>query len=172
LLFNGWGVTPAGSHVPSGDMALRMVIAPDKKAVLAVSAGYNKQGVTVVRLDEPRTSEFLPLKESFNGLAFSPDGSRFYVSGGDTGVIHVFDYKDGKATYAREVKPNPEGRAVFLAGIAVHPTTGVVYVCNEGGHELWKLAPDTLLLEKSVAVGQHPHSVALGGDGKHLYVTN
>ena len=172
LLFNGWGVTPAGSHVPSGDMALRMVIAPDKKAVLAVSAGYNKQGVTVVTLDEPRTSEFLSLKESFNGLAFSPDGSRFYVSGGDTGVIHVFDYKDGKATYAREVKPNPEGRAVFLAGIAVHPTTGVVYVCNEGGHELWKLAPDTLLLEKSVAVGQHPHSVALGGDGKHLYVTN
>lgn len=172
LLFNGWGVTPAGSHVPSGDMALRMVIAPDKKAVLAVSAGYNKQGVTVVTLDEPRTSQFLSLKESFNGLAFSPGGDRFYVSGGDTGVIHIFDYKDGKATYAREVKPNPEGRAVFLAGIAVHPKTGAVYVCNEGGHELWKLAPDTLLLEKSVAVGQHPHSVVIGGDGKHLYVTN
>ena len=172
LLFNGWGVTPAGTHVPSGDMALRMVIAPDKKAVLAVSAGYNKQGVTVVTLDEPRTSEFLSLKESFNGLAFSPDGQHFYVSGGDTGVIHIFDYKAGKATYAREVKPNPEGHAVFLAGIAVHPTTGAVYVCNEGGHELWKLAPDTLLLEKSVAVGQHPHSVAIGGDGKHLYVTN
>ena len=172
LLFNGWGVTPAGTHVPSGDMALRMVIAPDKKAVLAVSAGYNKQGVTVVTLDEPRTSEFFSLKESFNGLAFSPDGQHFYVSGGDTGVIHIFDYKDGKATYAREVKPNPEGHAVFLAGIAVHPTTGAVYVCNEGGHELWKLAPDTLLLEKSVAVGQHPHSVAIGGDGKHLYVTN
>ncbi|NBN94979.1 MAG: phosphoesterase [Verrucomicrobia bacterium] len=172
LLFNGWGVTPAGTHVPSGDMALRMVIAPDKKAVLAVSAGYNKQGVTVVTLDEPRTSEFLSLKESFNGLAFSPSGDRFYVSGGDTGVIHVFDYKDGKATHAREVKPNPDGRAVFLAGLAVHPKTGAVYVCNEGGHELWKLAPDTLLLEQSVAVGQHPHSVALGGDGKHLYVTN
>ena len=172
LLFNGWGVTPAGSHVPVADMPLRMVVAPDKKAVLAVCAGYNQQGVSVVSLDEKRSAQFLPLKEAFNGLAFSPDGARFYVSGGDTGSVHVFDYKDGVATHAREVKPNPEGRAVFLAGIAVHPATGAVFVCNEGGHELWKLAPDTLLLEKSVAVGQHPHSVAVGGDGKHLYVTN
>jgi YVTN family beta-propeller protein len=172
LLFNGWGVTPAGTHAASGDMPLRMVVAPDKKAVLAVCAGYNQQGVTVVSLDESHASQFLPLKESFNGLAFGPDGSRFYVSGGDSGVIHVFDYKDGHATYVREVKPNPDGRAVFLAGLTVHPATGAVYVCNEGGHELWKLSPDTLLLEKSVAVGQHPHSVAVGGDGKHLYVSN
>jgi len=50
LLFNGWGVSPAGTHVPSGDMGLKMVIAPDKEAVLTVCAGYNKVGISIVSL--------------------------------------------------------------------------------------------------------------------------
>ena len=172
LLFNGWGVSPAGSHVSCGDMGLKMIVAPDEKAVLTVCAGYNKQGVNVIRLDGKHEATFLPLKESFNGLVFSPDGTKFYVSGGDTGSLHVFDYKDGRATYAREVKPSPTAKPVFLAGLAVDPRSGAVYVCNEGGNELWQLDPVTLLVAKVVAVAQHPHSVVLGGDGQHLYISN
>ena len=114
-------------------MGLKMVIAPDKKAVLTVCAGYNKQGVNIISLDERHEAVFLPLKESFNGLVFSPDGTRFYVSGGDTGTIHVFDYKDGKAMFAREVKPNPQAKQVFLAGRAVDAASGAIFACNEGG---------------------------------------
>ena len=172
LLFNGWGLSPAGTHVSCGDMALKMVIAPDKAAVLAVCAGYNLQGINIVSLDAKREAKFIPLKQAFNGLAFSPDGKKFYVSGGDSGVIYVFNYQAGQATLEREVKPNPTAQHTFLAGIAVHPKTGTVYVCNEGNHELWELNAKTLLLEKSVAVGQHPHSVVLGADGIHLYVSN
>ena len=57
LLFNGWGVSPAGTHVSCGDMALKMVITPDKAAVLAVCAGYNQQGVNVVSLDSKRAAK-------------------------------------------------------------------------------------------------------------------
>ena len=32
LLFNGWGVTPAGDQAPVSDMTLRLVIAPTKGA--------------------------------------------------------------------------------------------------------------------------------------------
>src|SRR4051794_7875662 len=31
LLFNGWGVTPAGIPVRTSDMILKMMVAPDKK---------------------------------------------------------------------------------------------------------------------------------------------
>ena len=172
LLFNGWGVSPAGQHVPTGDMPLKMVIAPDQAAVLAVCAGYNKQGVAVIGLDDKRTTTFLPMKQAFNGLAFSRDGKRFFVSGGDSGTISVFRYKDGQATFEREVKPNPKGEHTFLAGLAVHPDTGAVYVCNEGNHELWELDAESLLLTRKVAVGQHPHSVVVGADKVHLYVSN
>ncbi len=172
LLFNGWGVTPAGQHVSCGDLALKIVIAPDKKAAIAVCAGYNQQGINIVSFDAKRESQFITLKQAFNGLAFSRDGKKFYVSGGDSGVIYVFNYASGKATLDKEVKPDAAASHVFLAGIAMHPSSGALYVCNEAGHEVWLLNPDTLKREQSIAVGQHPHSCAVGADEKHLYVSN
>ncbi|MSU51027.1 MAG: phosphoesterase [Opitutus sp.] len=173
LLFNGWGVTPAGKHVRVSDMALKMIISPDKRMLVAVSGGFSDTGLTLLDLKTQAVSQFLPLKESWNGVAFSRNGRRIFVSGGDLGVIHVFDYTDGKATPAPAVTPMPtESGVVFLAGIAVHPTNGKIYVCNEGNHELWVLNAETLAREAVIPVGQHPHSCLFGADKKHLYVTN
>jgi YVTN family beta-propeller protein len=117
-------------------------------------------------------TQFLPLPKVWNGLAFSKDGHRIFVSGGESGMIHVFNYADGKATPADPVKPAPDAAATVLGSIAVHPTTGRLYVCNEGNHEVWVLNPDTLALETRIAAGQHPHSCVMGADNRHLYVSN
>jgi YVTN family beta-propeller protein len=172
LLFNGWGVTPAGEHVPISDMALKFVISPDKKMLLAANGGFNDTGLTVFDLAAKRVSQFLPLPEVWNGLAFSKDGHRIFVSGGDSGEIHVFTYENGKAIHGKPVKPAPDALATVLGGIIVHPATGKLYVCNEGNHEVWMLDPDTLALEAKIGVGQHPHSCAMGADQRHLYVSN
>jgi YVTN family beta-propeller protein len=172
LLFSGWGVTPAGQQVSISDMALKMVISPDKKVLVAASGGFNDTGLTVFDLAGKSVSQFLPLPEVWNGLAFSKDGGRIFVSGGDSGTIHVFNYADGKATPADPVKPAPEALATVLGGVAVHPTTGKIYICNEGNHEVWVLNADTLALEAKIAVGQHPHSCVMGADRRYLYVSN
>ena len=172
LLFSGWGITPAGAQVPISDMALKMVLSPDKKMLVAASAGFSDTGLTVVDMEHKCVSQFLPLPEVWNGLAFSKDGKRIFVSGGDSGLIHVFTYADGKATPGEPVKPAPEALATVLGGIAVHPTTGRLYVCNEGNHEVWVLDADTLALETRISVGQHPHSCVMGADKRHLYVSN
>jgi hypothetical protein len=44
LLFNGWGMTPAGEHVTISDMPLKLIVSPDGKFLLAVSGGYNNTG--------------------------------------------------------------------------------------------------------------------------------
>jgi len=172
LLFSGWGVTPAGQQVPISDLPLKLVISPDKKMVVAATGGFNDTGLTLYDSEARRVSQFLPLPQVWNGLAFSKDGRRIFVSGGDSGVIHVFDYTDGKAAPAAPVKPAPDALATVLGGIAVHPVTGKLYVCNEGNHEIWVLNPDTLVRETKIGVGQHPHSCAMGADNKHLYVSN
>lgn len=172
LLFNGLGLSPAGEPVRISDMPLKMVIAPDGKAVIAVCAGYNEAGVNVVSLAGEHKRQFISLKEVFNGIAFTADGRRFYVSGGDRGVIYVFKYADGKAELEQEVQPSSEPGPVFLAGLALEPATGRVYACNEANHEIWVLAPESLKLEASIGVGEHPHSCVLGADGRHLYVSN
>jgi YVTN family beta-propeller protein len=172
LLFNGWGLSPAGEPVRVSDMPLKMVIAPDGKAVVAVCAGYNEAGVNLVSLEGGRERQFISLKEAFNGIAFTANGKKFYVSGGDRGVIYVFGYAGGKAELEKEVQPSSEASPVFLAGLALEPGTGRVYACNEANHEIWVLEPDTLKLEQVIGVGEHPHSCLLGADGRHLYVSN
>lgn len=172
ILFNGWGLTPAGDQVECGDLALKLVIAPDHKAVIGVCAGYNDVGVNVVSLDAKRNREFIPLKQCFNGLVFRNDGKQFYVSGGDSGILYVFNYADGKAKLAREVKLDTRTQHTFLSGIAVHPSTGMLYVCNEANHEIVVVDPQELSVKEVISVGQHPHTCVFGGDGRHLYVSN
>jgi YVTN family beta-propeller protein len=172
LLFNGLGLSPAGQHVQVSDIPLKMLIAPDGKAVVAVCAGYNEAGVNLVSLDAKHERQFISLKEAFNGLAFSPDGKKFFVSGGDRGVIYVFQYRDGKAELETEVQPSTGDDPVFLAGLAINPASGSLYVCNEANHEIWVLEANSLKLQRAIPVGQHPHSCILGADGQHLYVSN
>ena len=172
LLFNGWGLSPAGQHVPISDLALKLIVSPDKQRLVAVCGGYSKTGLTLLDPGTKRVTQFLPLSEAWNGLAFSLDGRRIFVSGGDSRQINVFNYANGSAEADKPVMPSPDATGVFLAGIAVHPSSGKLYVCNEGNHEIWVLNAQTLLLETAIPVGEHPHSCAFGADHRHLYVSD
>jgi YVTN family beta-propeller protein len=172
LLFNGWGMTPAGEHVPVSDLALKMVVSPDRKRLVITHGGFGKHGVTLLDPVTRTESQFIALPQTWNGLAFSRDGKRFFVSGGDSGSIYAFDYSDGSATLRSSAKPGTGSTDTFAAGLAVHPATGRLYACNEAGHEIWVLNPDSLALENRIPVGQHPHSCAFGMDRRHLYVSD
>lgn len=170
ILFNGWGLTPAGEQIPVSTLPLKMVLSPDGKILAAVSGGYSDTGLTLI---DPATkkTQFVSMKTSWNGVVFSKDGNRIFVSGGPSAEIHVLDYKDGVASNDKSVKPKYQGPA-FTAGIAVDPTTGKLYVCNEGNNEIWVVNPDTLEIEATVPVGLYPHTCVLGADKRHLYVSN
>lgn len=188
LLFNGWGLTPAGRHVRlAGDMPLKMVLSPDGQTLAAVTGGFEGTGLTLLDSAGRNAPQFLPLARAWNGIAWSKDGKRLFVTGGNSGLLHTFDYAEGKATPARSIAPAPNapdaaasatpvatagGLPTLLAGIAVHPQTGKLYIANEGGHEVWIVNPETLLREAVVPVGMHPHSCAFGADRRYLYVTN
>ena len=172
LLFNGWGMTPAGEPVVLSDMPLKLIVSRDGKFLLAVSGGYNNTGLTILNTAEKRVVQFVPLKKSWNGLAFSQDGKRLLVSGGGSGLIHVFKYDNGKVTAEKSVRAVPGSKDAFVAAIVVHPVTGKVYVCNEGEHEIVVLNGTTLALEAQIPVGQHPHTCVLGAGNVNLYVSN
>src|SRR5690349_938537 len=68
LLHTGWGVTPAGAHVRVSDMPLKMIVSPDRRMLVTVNGGFNDTGVTLLDLRSRQVSQFLPLKECWNGL--------------------------------------------------------------------------------------------------------
>ncbi len=171
FLFNGWGVTPAGESVTVSDMPLKMIVAPDHKRLVAVNGGYNATGLTLLDPVEKRVTQFFPLKECWNGVAFTRDGKRILVSGSGWGKLHVFQYANGTATFERTIQLS-RAHTSFFAGIAVHPVTGKIYICNEGAHEILVVNPETFAIEMQIPVGQHPHSCAFGINNDHLYVSN
>ena len=64
-LWNGWGMTPAGQHVPiSGDLALKMIVSPDHKRLVAVTGGYTNQGLTLLDIESRKVTQYLPMVEA------------------------------------------------------------------------------------------------------------
>jgi DNA-binding beta-propeller fold protein YncE len=172
-LFNGWKLSPAGKHVTlPGDMPLKMILSPDGQAAIAVCAGYNSPGLVVLNVAEQKQTQFIPIPHIWNGLTFDREGKKLFVSGGASGEVHVFGYEAGVLSALNSVKVAPEGGPKFVAGIAVHPEDGRLYVCNEASHELWVLNAETLALEATLPAGLHPHSCLFGADKRHLYVSN
>jgi YVTN family beta-propeller protein len=172
LLFNGWGLTPAGTHEAISDLPLKMIIAPGGKVAIAVCAGFNKPGVAVIALADQKVAQFIRLPDTWNGLCFDREGKRLFVSGGPSGMVHIFSFEKGQIEAQPEAKLAKDGVPLFVAGIAVQPGTGKIYLCNEANHEIWALNEQTLAVEQTIAVGQHPHTCVFGADSRYLYVSD
>jgi YVTN family beta-propeller protein len=172
-LFNGWGLSPAGTHLQITNMPLKMVLSPDGQTLAAVCGGL-EPGLALIDAKSHTLRQFTKLNRAWNGVAWSSDGKHIYVSGGNSPRLYRFDVADGRVgdpTFGKLRDQDAVGDTDFLAGVAIHPKTGKVYVCNEARHEVMVVDPATLKLEATIPVGQHPHSCVLGAGGRFLYVS-
>ncbi|HWD40745.1 MAG TPA: bifunctional YncE family protein/alkaline phosphatase family protein [Fimbriimonas sp.] len=169
VLFNGWGVTPVGEHVLVGDMPLKLLLSPDGKQVVTTSLGFSGSHLTSIDAQTHAIIDDNKQNRVWNGLAFSPDGSKLYVGGGNSGKLHVFSYAQGKMEKVNEVSAPSSS---FISGVAVQPSNGHIYVCNEALNQIYDLDPDTLKPKTVVNTGSNPHSCLFGEDKRYLYVSN
>jgi DNA-binding beta-propeller fold protein YncE len=90
---------------------------------------------------QPRQTQAIPVPNSFTGIAFSPDGARFYVSGGVDDVVHSFERSGGTWAEAgapialghevgNGLAPDPGVAPKSTAGVAVAPDGKVLLVAN------------------------------------------
>lgn len=179
-LFSGWKLTPAGVHVRAGDMALKMVLSPDGKTLLA-SCGGKTTGLAVIDVEKRETKQFIKLDRAFNGIAFAPDKKTFYVTGANSDRLHVFTLDNGTVTLQKTVRllkdanlkpPVSDPTATFITGITVHPDNGTIYVCCESRGEVWVIDPENFSIKDNIRVGAFPHSCVMGYGNRYLYVSN
>src|SRR3989440_2138776 len=169
-LFNGWKLTPAGRHVGVNSMPLKMAISPDGQTLAAVCSG-RWNGLALIDLKTEQTKQWIPLFRTFNGVAFSNDGKKIFVTGGNSQDLFVLNFDGQKAGMVQtiELGEQSEGSKTmnFLAGMGVNPKTGKLYVCNEGTSEIWVVDSDAQKVEAKWETGAHPYSCALGIDGRY-----
>lgn len=188
-------VTPAGTQVTLPGMRPNaLALSPDGK--LLVTSGLLPELIAV----DPATGKFLQhvpfpaetrgksaeaitsiilnanerAKLSFTGLAFSPDGSRIYLSDVN-GEIKVFGVEqDNKIAplFSISLPPaNTPGRVLDIpTGIAVSPDGAKIYVALNVGNKVVELDAAAGKLLRSWPVGVAPYDVVLCGN--KLYVSN
>jgi YVTN family beta-propeller protein len=100
--------------------------------------------------------------------AFTPDGTRAYVSAEIGGVVSVVDVPSHKVVATVPIDrsvPKPKG-------VVVHPNGQWVYVANGGSNEVAVIDRARNVVSSFIAVGKRPWGVAISADGRHLYTAN
>jgi YVTN family beta-propeller protein len=160
------GLNPHVSSLPdyTAGQAVSTAVSPDGKTLLILTSGFNLNADPVKQTVDPLTSvEFvfvfdistgtpkqlqaLPVPNTFSGIAWAPDGSAFYVAGGQDDNVHTFA-KNG-AVWAEKGTPiafhhtafgvpQPAGLGLFSLpglGAATSPLAAGVGVTADG-HKL------------------------------------
>ena len=186
---NGWRITPAGKPIATiEDWVLNAVVSPDGKIVVATHSGYQPHGIDVIDVKTRKLVQQIPLKTTWLGLAWSPDGHTLYVSGGNaTGTkniagsmapIYEFAYSNGhlseKPTGSLVETIDP--KQVWWSGVAYLPTKHLIYAANRGTgtgpSNVVVFDAKTRQILTRIPVEINPYAAVLSKDGRRLFVSN
>ncbi len=146
------------------------------KTLVAVCSG-RWNGIALVDLKTEETRQWVPLDRTFNGAAFSKDGKKLFVTGGNSDALYVFNFDGQKVdkpkTFHLDAAASPARKDNdFLAGMIVDSKSGKLYICNEGSSDILVVDPNSGKVGDKWKAQSHPYTCALGVDGRYLYVSN
>jgi YVTN family beta-propeller protein len=176
----GWLVTPAGAQSSLGSLPTASALSPDGKLLLVLNAGDSSiesiQVVDTATHQVTQTIDYTTPSGVYAGVAFSPDGTHAYASGGGSEKIHVYTVADGKLTEGTPIQlptTNPSGQAInaYAAGLAVTPDGKRLVVADEMADAASVIDLTTGQIQ-TVGVGHNPYGVAISPDGHTAYVSN
>ena len=167
----GVRLDPAGEAVDLGSLPINLVLAPDRGKAVVVLSGWREQGVQVIDLKTRKVTQKLLQDGAFYGAAFSPDGDRLCVSGGNTDMLFVYVWKDGAATIENKFElakaKTADGTGTsYPAGLAFSPNGKFVYVVENVGDRLAVVNAATGEITQRFSTDHYPYGIALTADGQ------
>jgi hypothetical protein len=125
--------------------AVTSATSPDGNTLLILTSGYNinydQQGRVIpgesteyvfvydISAGAPKKIQVLQVPRAFDGMAWSPSGNEFYVSGGEEDCVHIFSRAAG--AWQEAIPPVRLGHTAGL-GLAVKPEVAGLAVNSAG----------------------------------------
>ncbi len=136
ILPNQWSLRPAGRQVEVGDFPAAIAVHPQGRYAVVLHCGYGPHELAVLDIDSRRLLSRTRLEESFQGLAFSNDGSLLWVSGGAAETLLRFRFVEGTLVPDGAVRLRNEKLRGIPCGIAVDSSGDTLYAANVWGHSV------------------------------------
>ncbi|MGC2792571.1 MAG: bifunctional YncE family protein/alkaline phosphatase family protein, partial [Candidatus Sulfotelmatobacter sp.] len=167
----GVRLDPTGDAVDLGSLPINLVPAPETDKAVVVLSGWREQGIQVVDLKTRKVTQTLLQDGAFYGAAFSPDGHRLCVSGGNTDMLFVYAWKDGAAALENKFElaktKTADGTGTsYPAGLAFSPNGKFVYVAEDVGDRLAVVNAATGEIVQRFPTDHYPYGVALTANGQ------
>src|SRR5271170_651037 len=167
----GVRLDPAGEGVDLGSLPINLVLAPETDKAVVVLSGWREQGVQVVDRKTRKVTQTLLQDGAFYGAAFSPDGHRLCVSGGNTDLLFVYAWKDGAASLENKFElakaKTADGTGTsYPAGLAFSLNGKFLYVAEDVGDRLAVVNAATGEVAQRFSTDHYPYGVALTANGQ------
>ncbi len=109
----------------------------------------------------------------FVGLAYSPDGTKAYASGGGFDVVHTYGVgTDGSLTEAGDITIGTRNDNPFPTGLSLSPDGTRLYVANDLANNVAIVDTASESVTATVGVGAFPYTTLASRDGSRVYVSN
>src|SRR5262249_21633822 len=127
------------------------------------------------------------VRQSWFGLALSPQADKIWWAGGGANMLHTFDLKDGKLTRTSKAEPDPAKmtkeerdkylaeqakQKAFKAGLCLDAKNNILYSLDINAGTLTAINLKDGSTTKSAPCGSRPYDVALSKNGTRLYVSD
>ena len=183
----GVTVLPSGRYATLAGEALRitndpygMAVSPNGEKAVTLHNGV----ITIIDLNSldaqriPSYDNSIPSplsRGSFLGVAFSSDSKNVYLSGGDNGLVIIYNIEKLKKIASISLNGKVNGidyQDSFTSDLMFNPDKNELLVLDRANFRMVRIDLATKKLTASVKVGRQPFGIAMSPDNKQALVAN
>ncbi len=159
--------SPGGQTACGNDKYLSPLdIVADEAGKTLYIAEHTASQIAVLDVGNLKVIKTIPVPANPSGLALAPDGSKLYVTGGESaGRVFVVNPDNGKTTKRFRAGHTPNAPVVS-------PDGKKLYVCNRFNDNVSVLDSSSGEELAKISVSREPVAAAITADGKTLIVAN
>ena len=153
-------------NVDVGGQPLEVAISPDGRLAAVTTAFWDEPGLAIVDLVAGALRTRVAVGPAPHGVAFSSDGGRLVVSGGEQeGTVHVLDTSAFAIVAEAPIGTVPRG-------VATTPGGDAAWIALNGLDRVLRVDLTTGRVRRTLRTPRLPERVAVSPDGRRLLVAH
>jgi len=153
------GIDPSKDDaMPGGGRSSSPAAAEGRKAYIGL---YGEDAIGILDLESKRVLKTVPVSAP-DGIVITPDGTKLFVSSGDSGSVKVLDTESDTIAASIDVGAKP-------AGLSITPDGKLVVAAVGGADQAVLIDVSRNAVARRVSVGQ-AHSSCITSDGRYAYI--